>query len=219
MKKILIIVFIFALTILTPQNFVVSASNKSATYIVCGNSATLFESASLTSTKITQLSHKDEILVEMEGESVAEYSSNGFVFYKATFQSQEGFVLSDLVVPAQKLISSIPNFNAKTNKDSVVYLQNDNSFEESSISLAKNTEIFLYEGFDDKTDYTAIAFIYENQVRYGYLQSDDINPDGINPFIITAIIVIVALVGVIFALVFMRRKKVDLKKKKIVIKD
>ena len=69
-------------------------------------------------------------------------------------------------------------------------------------------------GHREKKEYNAIAFVHENEVLYGYLKTDTISPDGINPAIITCIVIIIALLGIIFAWLFMKNKKVKLKKQK-----
>jgi len=215
----LIFVFVFMFSITPFYCESVNAEISYSKYIICANSATIFESSTVTSQKLAVVSHKNELLVEIEDGSAKIYSSGTYDFYKVHYNSKDGYILSDLVIPAQNLISSVPNFNAQTNKDCFVFDKADNQYAQTEILLKKDTRIFLYEGFDPKAEYSAIAFMSDNQVRYGYLKNDDVSPDGINPFLITAAVVIVALVGVIFALVFMRRKKINLKNKKFDIKS
>lgn len=210
MKKFFIFLSI-CLCILTVCDLNFAAADFSAKYFVTANSATIFEAPNISSQKLKTLSHKDEIWVETSDNQAVEYTYE-YAFFKVTHQNIEGYVLADLIVPKSKTISSIPNFNAKTNERCTVYLKADNEFVESNIALEKHEKIFLYEGFDKKKDYTAISYLKDNEIFYGYLKTENIAPNGINPIVITCISLIVAVVGIVFAWVFMKKKKVKIKK-------
>lgn len=215
MKK-LVIIFLFVLmfgaTFLAP-NFAFAQENQT-TYIVTANYASVFENADITALKLGQINHNEEVYVETENDLPKEYLGNNFVFYKITYNQLDGYVLADLLTPKNNVITAIPSFNAQTNSSCKVYFKQDNQMVESEISLNKGERIFLYEGFNGKKEFNAIAFVYDNQVVYGYLKSENIAPDGINPIIITCIIIIIALLGIIFAWLFMKNKKVKIKKHK-----
>lgn len=125
-----------------------------------------------------------------------------------------GYIIADLLTEKQEEIMAIPNFNAKTNKDCHVFSQKNDKFEESETTLSRGQEIFLYEGFDAKKDFNAISYVLDGKVFYGFLKTDDISPNGINPVIITCTILIVAVLSIIFAWLFMKGKHVRLKKQK-----
>ncbi|MBQ8792276.1 MAG: hypothetical protein IJZ62_01505 [Clostridia bacterium] len=180
-------------------------------YEICANSANVYQEASLTANVICTLKNKTKITLEFDTTSPKVYENEGFSFYKVIDTSSQGFVLCDFVGICDNTIESIPNFNAKTNCECTVYSKVGENFEKTQIVLAKNTRIFLYEGYKEKTN-VAISFLYNNEVMYGYLPAEQINPDGINPIIITCIVLIIALISIIFALVFMKRKKIKLKK-------
>lgn len=211
MKKLFLIFAIFAAFIGICMPTLSTNAESLPTYEVCANYANLYESPSLESTVLAVLKNKTQITPEFDGNTPKAYTSENFVFFKVAADGKTGFVLSDFVALEKDAIESIPNFNAKTSNRATVFEKAENGFVESNIILEKNTEIFLYEGFDNKS-YNSVAFVYNNEIRYGYLHADDISPDGINPIIITCIALIVALVSIIFALVFMKRKKVKLKK-------
>ncbi len=211
MKRILLI---FSILICFLPCFQLNFANASATnadYVVVANSATLFESADFSSQKVATLSHKDFLKIELNGQEPVEYGEE-FVFYKAQFENIEGFVLADLVTPQTQTIVSIPNFNAKTNSKCNVFLKNDKYFIESETILEKHEQIFLYEGYDVDKEYTAITYVKDNEVLYGYLKTENIAPNGINPIIITCICIVIAVIGIVFAWVFMKNKKVKIKK-------
>lgn len=214
MKKLLIAlsVLLCFLPFIATDSFAY-ADNSQSTYIVTANSAGLFESANFSSTKLKTLTHKTEIIIEVSNGSPVEYKTDEFVFFKATSENQTGYVYSDLVVAKNKTITSIPNFNAQTNKSCNVFLKNDIEFEETEVTLDKHQRIFLYQGFDKNEKYTAISYLKNNQVEYGYIKTEDVSPDGINPIIITCISLIVAIVGIASALILMKNKKIKLKNK------
>ena len=179
----------------------------SKTFVVAANEAVVFENPSLSSNRITTLNHKDEIEIELDGQSAKEERVDGFVFYHVTTSGKEGYVISDLVVPKTKFLVTIPQFNAKTNGKAKVYFFENGSYVPSDITLPKHQRIFLYQGFSSKKNFNAVAFVYENEVIYGYLKKDDIDPDGVNPLIITVACFAIAAIGIILAFVFMKKKK------------
>ena len=73
--------------------------------------------------------------------------------------------------------------------------------------MPKHQRVFLYQGFNNKKQYNAVAFVHENEVVYGFLKKDDIDPDGVNPLLITIACFAIAAIGIILTFVFMKRKK------------
>lgn len=211
MKKFLIIFLIFSCFLPFFEFNYANANASNSEFVVVANSATIFSEPDFSSTKLKNLTHKDVISVELQETTPVEYG-NEFVFFKVNFDDIEGYVLSDLLVPKNKTISSIPNFNAQTNSSCSVYVKNDTEFVKIETILEKGERIFLYEGYSNERDYIAIAYVKNNEIMYGYLQKDVISPDGINPIIITCISLIIAVIGIVFAWVFIKNKKVKLKK-------
>ncbi len=211
MKKFLIplVCFLFIFTLFFPMN--VCIADDSAKFEICANSANVYQNCSFSSTVVATLKNKTEISLETDAQTPKVYESDGFCFYKITTPSLEGFVLSEFVALKDEPLSNIPTFNAKTSRDCIILEKTENGFEKTNISLQKGTKVFLYEGYEEDS-VVAISYVFENEVRFGYLQSNDVNPNGINPIIITCICLIVALISIIFALVFMKRKKLKLKK-------
>jgi hypothetical protein len=208
MKKVFFALLLSVLCLLpyAATNFCFAEENERG-YVVTANQASVFAEASLTSEKIATLEHKDEIEIEFENGSAKIFDGDGYSFYLTTNLEQNGYVLVDLVVPKKTLLVTIPSFNAQTNDAAKVYFLSDEQYVESEITLQKSQRIFLYQGYDSKKDFIAVAFVYENEVVYGYLEKSVISPDGINPTILTVTILIIALLGIIFALVFMKKKK------------
>ena len=190
------------------------ADELNNTYVVTANSAVVFEQANFSSKKLTTLKNKTEILLTMNGQKPQKFENGGWIFYKTetTFQTEgeqiAGFILAELVTPKQAVIVSIPHFNAKTNmKCNVFFRENENFVKQENLVLEKGTQVFLYEGFESKSNFTAICFVKDNQVLYGFLETKNINPNGINPIVITCTCLILALLGIIFAWLFMKNKK------------
>lgn len=187
-------------------------AEENPVYVVAANKASIFEEPDFASEKITSLSHGMEVELTLENGAPVEFENDGFVFFKVN--SLEGYIFSDLVVLKRDVITSIPNFNGQANNTCVVYLLEDNKLVESEIVLQKGQRFYLYEGFNNHSEYTKIAFLYENSIIYGQIKTGFVKPDGINPVIITCIILILAVLGIIFAWLFMKNKKVKLKKNK-----
>ena len=195
-----------------PMHFV-SAQEDSENYVLTANSATIFELPDFSSSKLHVLNNKDIVSVKCEDNSPVEYGTE-IIFYKVNLGNVSGYVVAELLVKQVDVISSIPNFNASTNSDCLVHFLEDTTMKQSEILLNKGQRIFLYEGFDSKSEYTAICFVKNNQVIYGYLKTDAVSPDGINPTLIVCVLVIIAVIGIIFAWVFMKNNKTRIKQKK-----
>lgn len=183
------------------------ASATEKTFVVNANSVNVFESPSFSSDIVCSLSYKTAVSLEMESSSPKVYQNEGFEFFKL-IGNVEGYVLSDLISQEGETITSIPNYNAKLNSSCKVFELVDSDYVETEITLERNTQIFLYQGYDKKLDYTAIAFERENKVIYAYVQTKFISPNGINPLLITCVTLILAVLGIIFAWIFMKKSKI-----------
>jgi len=179
------------------------------------NTAGLYTSFDLSSEKICTLSHKDKVTIEADVSGAVEYlSADNFVFFKIlSYNNLElktegyGFVLADLVSNDISQIESIPNFNAKIISQANVYFKEDNNFVVSSITLDKETKVYLYEGYKRKSEFTAICFEFDNQIVYGFVKTSLLKPDGINPLLITCITLIIAVLTISLSLILIKKKK------------
>ena len=193
------------LTALSGTGF--AAAETQPVYVVTSNTANVYESADITSAVLHTLSHKAEVEIEFESGEPKVYESGGYQFFKITTTSLQGYILRDLVVEKNTSLQEIPNFNAKTNDKCFVYEREGNTYTKTTVSLTKHQQIYLYEGYKSSLKYTAIAYVFENEVRYGYIKTDFVDPNGINPIIITCIVLIVAILGIMFTFVFIRGRK------------
>jgi len=207
MKKIFVFSFIFLCFMTTLGGGIAHAESDTTIYMVCANSANVYQSPDLTSDILYTLTHKEKIEVESDGEEVKIYTNLDYSFYKITTDGKEGYILADFAVRMVEALQEIPNFNAKTNGPCVVYNKVDEEYVETSISLDKGYKLFLYEGYKSKNPYTAVSFVMDNQVLYGYIESDSVAPNGINPAIITCACLILAILGIMFTFLFIKGRK------------
>lgn len=215
MKKIVLffaIMFCFLSACNTDFAFAESDSSHK-TYVICSNSTYLYELPDLTATRLKTLSHNTEVEILIDDNTPKEFNCGDYVFFKVVqFENTDCYVLADFVTAKIDAIVSTPNYNAKTNSACTLFFEIGGQMQASDISLPRHQEIFLYEGYNGKTEYTAVSFVYENQVLYGYLETKFVSPNGVNPIIITCILLILAILGIIFAWLFMKKKKVRIKK-------
>lgn len=124
----------------------------------------------------------------------------------------KGYVYKFYVTMNENHEQIYPVFNAKVVvSDAKVYDLDKNLTE---IKLGKDTELYLYQGYKRKADFTAVCFVQENgQLYYGFLMTDDLAPYGVNAGLITGIMVVVSCVTIILLLMFMKKVK-KVKKKK-----
>ena len=213
MKKLLLFLSIFLCFFPFLSTNFTQAESSNGIYVVVSNSAVVYEEPNLSSEKLKTLKHNQEISLLLFEDSPQTFLSYNYTFFKVLgYEDIDGYILADLVVPKTEMLTAIPNFSAKLNRACKVYFLEDTVLTESEITLNKNQQIFLYEGFKNKEEFNAVAFVYDNQVLYGYIETKWISPNGVNPLIITCITVIIAALGIVFAWVFIKTKKVKIKK-------
>ena len=203
MKKIWLFLLFFMLILpFNWQSYNALAENTNLNYLVSANYAYIYAEPNFSAQKLEKLSNQTKVLLEVESGNPVEYKSDDFVFYKVS-NYNNGYIFCDFVTPENLNIQYIPNFNAKTNSSCNLYINENNEV----ISLEKNHPLFLYEGFNKKEDFNAVAVLIDNEIIYGFVQTEYINPNGINPVLITCIIIIIALLGIIFAWLFIKKRK------------
>lgn len=208
MKKILIFVLCFAFVLFLSTATPCYADNSDHIYVVTANYLYIYQDCSFSSTKLQKVTNKTELEIEFDGDAPKIYADGENEFFKVlNYNNIDGYVFGELVTKKQSQIVATPNYNGKVSQDAKVFVKNDTEMVESEITLSKNTPIFMYEGYNKKAEYTAICFVYENQVIYGYIKTTTISANGINPLIITCFTVIMAVLGIVFAILFIKRKK------------
>lgn len=196
----------------------VQAENEQV-YICTANFCYLYEAPAFTSQKVVgkngeplRIAHKDEIILELTNNSPTEYDDEyGMIFYKVDSFSGEqlpsAYIFSDFVALGGGDIETYPAYNASINSNTKLYLLNGETMTESEIEIEKGERVYLYEGYNKDLEFTPIAYQRENSLQYGYVLTDTIVPDGVNPLIIYAVTIAIACIGIIMALLFMKNKK------------
>lgn len=214
MKKIICVFLLLIFAFYPTQKNVVLADTESNSFIISTNSAVVYDSPLFSSNQIGTLSHKEIVTIELQNGEIKTYDCDGFQFCKIIQYKNavDAYILKDCIAQNSTQITTKPNFNAQTNCQCKVYFKDGENYAESEITLSKTQRICLYEGYNSKKDFNAISFVYNNEVMYGYIQSKNINPDGVDPAIITVIVVASSIIGILFAFLFIKRHT---KKKKI----
>ena len=207
MKKLLFVLLAFLCCFLFSNTSIAYAESGSAVFYVSANSAIIYHDADLASERLATLPHKTNVSVETEDGQAKEYANGPDVFYKVTYGETQGFMLSNFLLAENQTITSIPNFNGKTNAECFVFDLQGENFVQTTLELEKGQKIFLYEGYNRKSEYTAVAFVHNNEVMYGYIKTNCVDPNGINPIIITCICLIVAILGIAFSWMFVKKRK------------
>ena len=208
--------FLFGVVI-SPVRYVMAEGEP--IYICTANFCYLYEEPAFTSQKVMdenseplRIAHKDEIILELTNDFPTEYAdSYGMIFYKvesyAGEQLPSAYIFSDFVAVGGNEIETYPAYNASINADTKLYLLNGEVMEESEVEIERGERVYLYEGYNKDLEYTPIAYQRENSLQYGYVLTDTIAPDGVNPYIIYAVTIAIACIGIIMALLFMKNKK------------
>ena len=221
-KKNIFFLLIFFLSVFffmfsPPVNGVRAVNEK--VYICTANFCYLYEEPAFTSQKVLEengeplrISHKDKLSLELTNSIPTEYNDEyGMIFYKVESYAgnvlPSAYIFSDFVAVGGNEIETYPAYNASINADTKLYLLNGEVMEESEIEIEKGERVYLYEGYNNELDYIPIAYQRGNSLQYGYVLKDVVAPDGVNPFIIYAVTIAIACIGIIIALLFMKNKK------------
>jgi hypothetical protein len=171
-------------------------------FSVVTNYASMYKTASLNAEKY-------EFNID-NGEKVSLLNDNlennfYFVSYRYDSVTYQGYVYKECLAVLEDEQELILTYNAKTGVKTQVFDLNDTSKEIAV--LDENTEVYLYEGYNRKTEFTAVKFSYEGKIMLGYIPTINISPYGISNVLIVSITAIIACVGVIFILLGISKKK------------
>ena len=217
MRKLFLMLFVFHIGFSPTLTIFSTSAETPAEYICVANYCYLYSSPSFTSSKVqvdgadVRIMHKDVVVLEIIDSEPVEYpDSEGMIFYKVeSFQNNafdSAYIFSDHVTKNASSIETYPAFNASINTATDLMEINGETLTPISV-LEKGERVYLYEGFNGALTYTPVAVRIDNTLQYGYVFTEHITPDGINPFIIYASIIAVACIGIVIALLFMKNKK------------
>ena len=210
MKKINIFLsFVFALVlslgIFDFSNFWTNALSETGEAKVIVSRSYLYTSDNFSSEKVSFTQDESTILVVLEhGDSVTIKFFSGDFAYVSTEDEKEGYIYKYYI--SDNISQSVyPVFNASIRKDSTIFDIDKNA---TQYTAKKGSRVYIYKGFNDKEEYTAVQIVLEDESLYnGYILTEDINPDGVSGLLIIAISVIIATVTIILSLIFMKKKK------------
>lgn len=184
-------------------SFMTSPLSQGEELSVISSICTLYQTADFTTPVLDEnekevvLSHGDKLTaIEEEGDFVKVSTSDSF----------EGYVFKYYVTANKNGQDVYPVFNGKVIVDNAEIFNIDKT--SSGFSAKLNQEIYIYGGFDGKKEFTQIAIVLEDgSLFYGLIKTSNLQAYGISSALITAITVILALVTVILAVVFIKKRK------------
>lgn len=195
-----------ALSVITDYAYVYSAPNFSSSHVKTNENVDL------------KLEHGDSVTIYSE-----ELYNNQF--YRITCikdnikygDTSDCYVFSECVAKLEKEQDIVLTYNGETSIETIVYSLDNGSDENVEIArLDKQTQIYLYEGYNRKAEWTNIKFSYDGKIMLGKIKTEDIKPYGINNVLIISVTAIFACVSVIFILLGINKKSL---RKKAPIKN
>lgn len=151
--------------------------------------------------------HYDFKINNQEILTCTDYQNN---FYLVSYTFDEvtytGYIPSEFASPYIEQQDVLLVYNGKIINSTQVYSASDASLMEG-IKLDPNHQVYIYEGFDSKKEFTKIKFSYNNQIVTGMVKTVDVKPNGINKAVIISLSIISALVGIILIMLGLSKKK------------
>ena len=169
---------------------------------VVTNYATMYKEASFSAEKYEFKIENGEKVTLLDSTSDNDFY---FVSYRYDSVTYQGYVYGECLAVLEDEQEVVLTYNAKTGVKTKVYDLGDTTKEIAV--LDENTEIFLYEGFNRKAEFTAVKFSYEGKIMLGYIPTANVSPYGVSNVLIVSTTAIVACVGVIFILLGLNKKK------------
>ncbi len=153
--------------------------------------------------------NSQENLIIKHGEKLKVLEGEQESFIKVEYTEEktyQGFVYARYVTYNNLSQEVYPVFNASVIENDVEVYNLDGSLAE--IILNKGKELYLYEGYTKKTEFTAVCFVDEDgSLFYGKIRTKQLAPYGINAGVITGIVVAISCVTIILLLIFMKKTK------------
>ena len=211
MKKVVKIFSLFVVVIalfiglFCPTNKNTFALSEGGEAKVIVSSSYLYKTDSFEADYVSYQEEDATILVKVKyGDKVVVNNFNGDFAYITTNDNFEGYIYKYYLTDNSSQVV-YPVFNASVRRETTVF---DINQEETSISLKKGTRVYIYEGFNDKKEFTAVQIVLEDQSLYnGYIKTENVKPDGVSGLLIVAISIIVAAVTIIMSLLYIKKKK------------
>ena len=175
---------------------------------VISNYAYMYEHPDYTSNKYDFKITKGEEITLLDDEL-----DNGFYYASYKFESvtYNGYVSQNDVAMLTGEQDVIISYNGKIAVETKIYSLVDSSqvliSDGEEVVLQENTEVYIYSGYNRKSEFTAIKFSYNGKILVGYVKTANITPYGVSPVLIVSLTAIIASVGVILILLGISKKK------------
>lgn len=138
---------------------------------------------------------------------------DGYLYYNIEINDitevNSGYVLCSQVLdinissPSKDL-----DYNGSLNKESIVYLKEENTYISTGNKLEENKKIKIIDGYDANTEYTRIQYKDQNgEILTAYVKTVDIKTSAISRETIGAIIIIVTTVSLVLVLFGIKGKR------------
>lgn len=162
-----------------------------------------------------EASYSSEVVISVEyGQALTmldEQNFDGFYYVSVNGSALQGYVPADLVGQRVQDQDVVLSYNATILQNTqVLALTSDDVLCE----IAQGERVYLYEGYNRDADFLAVSFVKDGNVIVGRVNTDYINPDGVNAALIVSITAIVALVTIVIILLGISKKKQKKKKLK-----
>ena len=149
-----------------------------------------------------------EDLLLMHGQALEVIDEDGdFVQVSLTLNEQvfQGYIYK-YYLTKNSAQSIYPVFNGSVRIDNAIIY--DINKTQTSYTAKKNQGVYIYSGFNDDEEFTAIQIVLDDGSLYnGYIKTIDLSPDGVSPLLIVGITLIAAAVTVTLSLVFIKKRK------------
>lgn len=180
---------------------------------VIASRCNLYTNADFESEKVTILdSEQQPVLITLKLNDVVTVNEVSGNFAHVTTAKQINGWIYKYYLSQNAERNIYPVFNGTITNDTVIY---DTDKQSTGILATKGSRIYLYQGFDKSSEYTAVQIALEDSSLFtGFIPTADIEPDGISKMLIVAITVIAAAVTIVLSLVFIRKKQKKKKEKK-----
>ena len=208
---VLLVAIMLALLLFAPfstlQSYAFEAGQEAT---VIASKSNLFTTADFGSEKVTTLDADEQVVIVSvrHNDKVIVMEEDGDFVKIKTNKDIEGYIYKYYIT--QNASQQVyPFFNASIRSNTVIY---DVEKIPTSYTAEQGQRVYIYQGFDDKEEFTAIQIALEDGSLYnGYVLTADVKPDGVNSALVVAITIIVAIVTIVLAIVFLKKKR---KKKK-----
>lgn len=171
--------------------------------IIIASYCYLYSSPSFSS-EIVKIDENPFILYHNEKVTIIEENED-FILVKTQNEQTQGWVYKYYLTTNTSQIV-YPVFNASVRNDNAIIYDINKSPTELKANAGQR--VYLYDGFDDKNEFTAVQLLLEDGSLYnGYLKSADISPDGVSSLLIVGISIIAACVTIILSIIFIKKTK------------